>query len=216
MTSKSSDAQALTVRKTPRQRRSVATVATILEAAARILETEGASAYSTNAVAARAGVSIGSLYQYFPSKDAITRALIQENARVLLADLQAVEMEGDAIAEFKCLLNVAVKHQLERPVLARILDVEELRLPMDEAFKQTASEAMQVLLRVLTNTNMVAPAQQELVCGDLFAIVKGMVDAAGSRGEVDQAALSTRVHCAVFGYLEFFASMPMNAPQKSA
>lgn len=203
MTSKTTDLHRLSARKAPTQKRSVATVATILEAAARILETQGASAYSTNAVAARAGVSIGSLYQYFPSKDAITRALIQKNAMALLADLQAVKMNGDAVAELKCLLDVAVKHQLERPVLARILDVEELRLPMDEAFTQTGREAMQVLLRFLMNTNMVVEAEQEIVCSDLFAIVKGMVDAAGARGEVDQRALSTRVHCAVFGYLEF-------------
>src|ERR1700722_13701556 len=77
-------------RKTPAQKRSVATVAAILEAAARILETQGLEAYSTNAVAARAGVSIGSLYQYFPSKDAITRALISRGAEELLADIQAV------------------------------------------------------------------------------------------------------------------------------
>lgn len=51
-------------RKRPRQARSVATFEAILEAAARILE------INTNAVAELAGVSIGSLYQYFPSKDA--------------------------------------------------------------------------------------------------------------------------------------------------
>ena len=53
-----------------------------MEAAARILEERGLEGYTTNAVAERAGFSIGSLYQYFPNKDAITIALIQrETAR---------------------------------------------------------------------------------------------------------------------------------------
>ncbi|MBR8500820.1 TetR/AcrR family transcriptional regulator, partial [Burkholderia cenocepacia] len=56
----------LSPRKAPRQRRSVATVDAIVEAAARILERDGFDGYTTNAVAALAGVSIGSLYQYFP------------------------------------------------------------------------------------------------------------------------------------------------------
>ena len=85
----------LNARKTPAQKRSVATVAAILEAAARILETEGFDAYSTNAVAARAGVSIGSLYQYFPGKDAITRALISQGEAELLADIKAVKIGDD-------------------------------------------------------------------------------------------------------------------------
>ena len=71
---------ALEPRKAPAQARSTATVAAILEAAARILETDGLAGYSTNAIARRAGVSVGSLYQYFPGKDAITRALILARA----------------------------------------------------------------------------------------------------------------------------------------
>lgn len=46
-------------------------LATLLEAAAQVLEAKGLEGFNTNAVAERAGVSIGSLYQYFPSKDAL-------------------------------------------------------------------------------------------------------------------------------------------------
>src|SRR5215469_5611050 len=63
-------------RKAPRQARSHETVAVILEASARILESDGLRGFNTNAIAARAGVSIGSLYQYFPNKDSIVLALI--------------------------------------------------------------------------------------------------------------------------------------------
>ena len=65
------------LRKSPRQKRAAATFEAIVEAAAHILRAEGAAALTTNAVAVRAGVSIGSLYQYFPNKQAIVRALIE-------------------------------------------------------------------------------------------------------------------------------------------
>ena len=58
-------------RKLPRQDRSRATVDAILEAAARVLVKEGFERTTTNRVAEAAGVSVGSLYQYFPNKEAI-------------------------------------------------------------------------------------------------------------------------------------------------
>ena len=57
-----------TPRKRPRQERAKATVETILEASARILVKRGFDGFTTNEVATAAGVSIGSLYQYFPNK----------------------------------------------------------------------------------------------------------------------------------------------------
>ena len=68
-----------TPRKRPRQQRSKATVDTILEATARVLKKHGFDGLSTNAVAAQAGVSIGSLYQYFPNKEALVAKLIDRH-----------------------------------------------------------------------------------------------------------------------------------------
>lgn len=70
----------LSPRKRPRQRRSAATVEVILDGAARILEREGLERFNTNVVAAVAGVSVGSLYQYFPGKDALMAALVRRDA----------------------------------------------------------------------------------------------------------------------------------------
>jgi AcrR family transcriptional regulator len=61
-------------RRSPRQARSRATWEAIVEAAAQVLERGGAEGFNTNAVAERAGVSIGTLYQYFPDKQAILAA----------------------------------------------------------------------------------------------------------------------------------------------
>jgi AcrR family transcriptional regulator len=70
-------------RVTPRQARARASVEAILEAAAQILEAGGESAFNTNAVAERAGVSIGAVYRYFPDKRAILVALSErEQARL--------------------------------------------------------------------------------------------------------------------------------------
>jgi AcrR family transcriptional regulator len=58
-------------RKQPKQARSAGLVAAILEAAVQVLEKEGAQRFTAARVAEKAGVSIGSLYQYFPNKAAI-------------------------------------------------------------------------------------------------------------------------------------------------
>lgn len=65
-------------RKTPKQARSNELVSAILQAATQVLEQEGAARFTTARVAERAGVSIGSLYQYFPNKAAILFKLQSE------------------------------------------------------------------------------------------------------------------------------------------
>jgi AcrR family transcriptional regulator len=66
-------------RKTPRQARSRATFEAILGAAAQVFGREGYATATTDRIAARAGVSVGSLYQYFPNKDAILVALTERH-----------------------------------------------------------------------------------------------------------------------------------------
>src|ERR1700710_1633554 len=66
-------------RKSASQERSRMTVSALLEATARILVREGFDKASTNRIAEVAGVSVGSLYQYFPSKEALVAALIDRH-----------------------------------------------------------------------------------------------------------------------------------------
>src|SRR5271168_4297741 len=68
-------AQKVSVRRRPKQRRARVTVEAVLDAVIRILKREGFSAITTNRIAETAGVSIGSVYQYFPDKRAIFIAL---------------------------------------------------------------------------------------------------------------------------------------------
>ena len=78
------------LRKRPRQARSEALVSAILEAAARILETQGLDALTTTAVADRAGVSVGSLYQYFPGRSAILAELTRRERALLKVRIDAL------------------------------------------------------------------------------------------------------------------------------
>jgi AcrR family transcriptional regulator len=71
-------------RKSASQERSRLTVDALLEATARVLTKEGYDRASTNRIAAVAGVSIGSLYQYFPSKEALVAAVVDRHMREML------------------------------------------------------------------------------------------------------------------------------------
>lgn len=185
-------------RKRPRQARSADTVAVIVEGAARILEAEGLAGFTTNRVAERAGVSIGSLYQYFPSKAALIGALIVRETGMLIAEWEAASAEGEARVALAGLIDAAVAHQLRRPVLARLLDREEARLPFDRATQAVAARLHAILADLLARNGEGAP---ELAAHDVLAIIRGMVDGAGERGEDDPVALAARVRRAVFGYL---------------
>jgi AcrR family transcriptional regulator len=83
------------LRKRPRQLRSAETVDRILDAAARIFDERGYRATTTNHVAAQAGVSIGSLYQYFPNKDALLVALAERHVA------EAAERFGGRLAQMR-------------------------------------------------------------------------------------------------------------------
>jgi AcrR family transcriptional regulator len=71
-------------RRRPRQARAQATVDAIIQATARVLVEDGYDRASTNRIAQAAGVSIGSLYQYFPSKEALVAALVETHVERMI------------------------------------------------------------------------------------------------------------------------------------
>jgi len=193
--------KAINPRKKPRQARSAVTIDVILEAAARILESDGLAAFNTNAVAAKAGVSIGSLYQYFPSKEALLAELIRiERAKLrdaIGAHAQAIET-GDFAKMVDGFINAAIQHQLERPRLASTLEYIENSLPISE---ETAAIKADINTQVAATLTRFGIEQPELAAQDLSALTRGMVDTAGMLGETDRTSLANRVRRAIYGYL---------------
>jgi len=80
----------LSPRRTPRQQRAQLTVDSLLEATARVLVARGWAGTTTNHVAERAGVSVGTLYEYFPGKEALVAALVERHLEAAEARLAAL------------------------------------------------------------------------------------------------------------------------------
>lgn len=98
------------IRKTPRQPRAKISVDFILEAAAQVLEARGVAGFNTNAVAERAGVSIGTLYRYFPNKRAILKALaLRETERHAAAVTEIQRRGGDGVARDRAMIRAFVQ-----------------------------------------------------------------------------------------------------------
>jgi AcrR family transcriptional regulator len=142
-------------RRKPSQRRSQVTVTAILDAAARVFEERGFAAGTTNHVAERAGVSIGSLYEYFPNKDALVvgvleRELERERSK-LLELLEPAANENDLAAQLRAFVETLVELHAKRPALHRILDDQADHPPAAHAcvlrFEESLAHALAASLR---------------------------------------------------------------------
>ena len=191
----------LAPRKTPSQSRSAHTVETILEGAAHILERKGLEGYTTNAIAAGAGVSIGSLYQYFPTKDAVTVALIERESAGLLHEARAVLLGRDKRTALRQLIEIAVRYQLRRPTLAKLLDFEQDRLSSLMPGSGNAAAMHAALAGFLADYADSGPPGPESAASDVMAIISALTDVAGRKGTMDAARLTDGIEGAVIGYL---------------
>ena len=109
------------MRKRPRQERARATVDAILEAAARILDRQGWKGFNTNAVAEVAGVSIGSLYQYFPNKLALVEAILQRHFDDVLSALRFPNPSTSRMECIEGLVSRMIRAHSAHPSLHHVL-----------------------------------------------------------------------------------------------
>jgi AcrR family transcriptional regulator len=135
--------QQLSLRKNPQQARSAGLVATILQAATDVLRKEGARRFTTARVAHRAGVSVGSVYQYFPNKAAILFRLQSDEwrqtsdlLRRILEDLQKSPLE-----RLRTLVHAFIRSECdEADVRVALGDAAPLYRDAPEAKEARASE----------------------------------------------------------------------------
>lgn len=156
--------------------------------------------FNTNAIAARAGVSIGSLYQYFPNKDALVRALISSFEGMLHgAVLRAVQGgKGQALKpRLGLLVRALVSVHYGRPRLNRMLEAEEERVG-SEADSAAFHESVLQLLRDHQNELAVpvSGATERVV----IAILRALVDL-GLASSASPRSTEQRAMRAICGYL---------------
>ena len=111
-------------RKIASQERSRATVDALIEATARILVKEGFDKASTNRIAEVAGVSVGSLYQYFPGKEALVAAVIERHQQQLMQTVRsefARVLDQPVEKAMRTLVATAVTAHRVEPELHRVL-----------------------------------------------------------------------------------------------
>ena len=145
-----------TGKKEPRQARSKASVQAMVQACARILESRGYAGLSTNAIAEVAGVSIGSVYEYFPGKDAIVARLVQDmvaEARAMLEGrLALTDSRNDLNSAMQYFLGAIYRLMRKHRELLRVLVFQVPYLHQLPATRQLEIELQQVLMAGLDYT----------------------------------------------------------------
>ena len=171
-----------TPRKLPQQERSKITVDAILTATARILIEEGYDTASTNRIAELAGVSIGSLYQYFPNKEALVASLVELHANEMIELIESkLRNLFDAPIEvvFPELVKACIAAHAVNPKLHKVLDEQ---VPRVNRFEQvvTAEERITALIRAYLESrrDQVQPQNLDLTVFILERTVESLTHAA--------------------------------------
>ena len=132
----------LSLRKQPQQSRSTGLVATVLEAAIKVLEKEGVQRFTIARVAEKAGVSVGSVYQYFPNKAAIVFRLQCDEWRQTTELLRGI-LEDDSqppLERLRILVHTFVRSECDEAKMRVALnDAAPLYRDAPEAHEAKAS-----------------------------------------------------------------------------
>jgi len=133
-------------RRIPIQERGEKRVAELLQAAAAIFAEVGFEAATMSDIAERAGASIGSLYQFFPNKEAVTQAVMNRNYQALKelwASLVAVSAKTTTSRLVDQIFNLTIRAVEERPSMIRLVDAPRSTYPavdIREALRQQLVE----------------------------------------------------------------------------
>lgn len=193
------------MRKQPRQARSRDTVAVIIEAGAQVLACKGWSGFNTNDVAAAAGVSIGSIYQYFPNKLALVEAIKFSHFDEVLSIFDtSVEENGGLENQVHKLIDgmIGCHHH---PGLHRVLMNEVPRPDNESPNVQHFDLAYKERFRnfVAMTTGLTDMSSLDLIASVVASAVEGMVhEAAQTNDDSQQRRFRDEIVQFIVSYLE--------------
>jgi AcrR family transcriptional regulator len=197
-------------RKQPKQERAHQLVEAVLDAAVQVLMKEGAQRFTTARVAERAGVSVGSLYQYFPNKAAILFRLQSDEWQRTSALLRGI-LEDSATPppmRVRRLVHAFIQSECEEAAVRTALsDAAPLYRDAPEAIEAKAENA-QIFRSFLRDALPEVGAEARMLAGDLIKMTLSEVGSSFSenpRTEAEIAAWSEAVADMLCAYLEKLA-----------
>ena len=203
----------LNPRKKPQQRRSHATIDTIFEATIQVLLANGFDKITTIQIAERAGVSIGSLYQYFPNKRALLAAIVGRHVGgVVDATIAACKsVHGKPIAEMcATMMSVFVDAKTRRPDISRALYLPTAAVNGDAIVKEESSRCAQAVHDMLITASDAKFEQPQVVSrvliGSIVGPTRAVIEAGGDRSTFDALKLHLTALCV--GYLKEVSTPP--------
>ena len=193
-------------RKQPRQARSQATIDAILTATARILVKDGFDRASTNRIAEAAGVSVGSLYQYFPCKEALVAALVERHIDQMTAMLSDAFVRLATLPVEKAareLVSLHLRAHAIDPRLHRVVSEQLPRLGRVDRVHDVEKQAMRMVRAYLeAHKREIKPKDLDLAAFVLVETVEGLTHAALLHGaRVDDDKLIDEITALVVRYL---------------
>lgn len=195
-------------RRSPTQERSLRTVEVIVEATARVLVEQGYERTTTNRVAKVAGVSVGSLYQYYPNKEALVGAVLErEMSRVTAVILEALTAQASAPLPVlvRALVDALLASHRENMALRRVMMQEVPRLGLLGDFEDNLERLQRIFIALLEQRgDRVRPADVELATFVLVHALAGATRAAIHRrpAHLGHADLAAEITALVCRYLE--------------
>lgn len=191
-------------RKSPQQERSRDMVETILAAAARVFVKHGYAHATTNRIADAAGVSVGSVYQYFPSKDAIAVELLRRYREGLLSLVQRALGEADEQtfpAAVHALVSSLLRAEGIDPALHRVL-IEQVLRTRARAELIGFEERLEAIVEDALRRGGLQTIRPHLTAFVVVRVVLAMVHAAVvDRPQMNEPALAEEVTRLVLRYL---------------
>jgi AcrR family transcriptional regulator len=185
-------------RKLPKQARSTRLVEAILQAAVRVLERDGAAGFTTVRVAERAGVSVGSLYQYFPNKQSILFRLQRDEwtATGRLLDGIFADTRLGAADRLRKAMHAFFRSEYDEAPLRRALGAAAPLYGEDPGAREQRARGMPVLRALIAEAAPDLPHRRrafaaELYVATLAAMGKHVSETARTVAEVDTWAAAT-------------------------
>ena len=165
-------------RKQPRQRRSRQTRQDILDAAARVFSEYGYAAGTTNRIAEAADLSIGSLYQYFPNKDAILSALTDAHVdagAALFRERAAAGLPGSLEDQLRLFTRATIDNHRTQTRLHRVLFEEAPRSPaLLERLHRAEEQLVDAVKMLLDNNSEVRVADTAFAARIVVATIESL------------------------------------------